>query len=198
MLPTFPQIEKTRSRLNVAAIHRLTEEISPILGQMKRHIIYEGEASSIQRYDETHETNEMTTVSAELKIDIVEVNKFTQEVLFSYLRSAAEQIAKDATQHLFSVFDRVTAQTGNVVDANGAPFDEKMVLDMIEKMEHAFNADGSWVAPTILMPEDQAKKILATQEKSGVSAAFDERLNAILEKKRDAFFSREASRVLVG
>ena len=89
----------------------------------------------------------------------------------------------------------VTAKTGNVVHAGGKPFSEDTFLDVIEAMEHSFARDGSWQPPTMIVGPGMAEQIAAAGE---MSAAGNNRLKAILEKKRDDFRRREAARILVG
>ncbi len=199
MLPSYPKIVDLRSKLNAAEVKQWASRLSPILSQIKSHIQFEGGGNIILRHDNTVGDEPLQTASAELKTKIMPLEEFTPEYLAAQLQEAGKQFAKQMSQYFYNTMDKVTAESGNVVDAKGKSFSEDMLLEMLEKMDHSFKADGSWNAPTGFVGSDAFKAIEKLNNKSDEEKRiYNEKLEKLLEKKRDEFNRREADRVLAG
>lgn len=194
MLPTYPKLERFRARSNRDRIRARARQLSPMLGLIRGHVQFEGRASSIQREDGDVEEVKMETVGAKATIKLHKLREFTEDVITTHLEEIAEQYARGMSEMFRNRMDEVTEKTGNVVDGQGQPFSEDLFLDVMDKMEHLFAPDGSWLPPVVIAGPGMAEKIMA----AGESLAGRKRLEAILERKRDEFRSREAARILVG
>lgn len=194
MLPTYPKLERFRARNNLDRIRAQARELSPMLGLIRGHVQFEGRASLIQREDGDVEDVMMESIGAESTIKLLPLSEFTEDVLAGHLKDIAEQLARGMSEMFRNRINEVTEKTGNVVDGKGEPFSETLFLDMMEKMEHRFAPDGSWVPPVVIAAPGMAEKMMA----AGESIAGGKRLATILERKRDEFHSREAARILVG
>lgn len=195
MLPTYPKLVRDRQNRNIETVHALIRQLSPMIGLIKGHQLFEGRSSAIQRedgeLDETpiHRASGEVTIKRELLVD------FNEATVARHLEEMAEQLARGMSEQFQQRMNEVTAATGNVVDGGGKPFSEDTFLDGIEVMEHNFGKDGSWKPPTMIVGPGVAEKIAAAGE---MSAAGNKRLKAILERKRDDHRRREAARILVG
>jgi hypothetical protein len=195
MLPTFPKLVRHRQCRNVERVHSRVRQLSPMIGLIKGHQLFEGRSSAIQRedgkIDETpiHRASGEVTIKPEMLID------FNEATVAHHLEEMAEQLARSMSEHFQQRMNDVTAETGNVVDGHGKPFSEDTFLDSMEIIEHNFGKDGSWKPPTMIVGPGMAEKIAAAGE---MSPAGNKRLKAILERKRDEHRRREAARILVG
>lgn len=195
MLPTFPKLVRHRQSLNMETVHARVRQLSPMIGLIKGHQLFEGRSSAIQRedgkIDETpiHRASGEVTIKREMLID------FNEATVAYHLDEMAEQLARSMSEHFQHRMNEVTAETGNVVDGRGKPFSEDTFLEGMEVIEHNFGKDGSWKPPTMIVGPAMAEKIAAAGE---MSAAGNKRLKAILERKRDEHRRREAARILVG
>lgn len=195
MLPTFPKVTELRSENNMLVIKQLAGQFSPMVGMIARNVQFEGEAHQITREDNIADETPMAAVSAEIEISrSMPLAEFNEEALEQRLAALAEQMAKGMTEQFCGQIQRVTAKVGNVVDGGGRPMDEDMLLATYEKMEHSFDAEGRWRAPTIF----GGSTVSNIFPDGTPSAAFNEKLGSILERKRDDFRRREADRVLAG
>lgn len=195
MLPTYPKLENYRSRLNHDRIRAKVRAIAPMFGMIRSHYQFEGRGSAIRREDGEVDETPVTAMSGKIKVDLTELNRFSERVLDVYLDDIAEQIAQQMSMQFHERMHEVTEKVGNVVDEKGRPFDERLFLDAMDKMEHSFAPDGTWLPPTIIAGPELAEAI---ETAGDLSPAGVERLQKILEKKRDAHRRREAARVLVG
>jgi CRISPR/Cas system CSM-associated protein Csm5 (group 7 of RAMP superfamily) len=195
MLPTYPKLVRNRQNRNMETVHARVRQLSPMIGMIKGHQLFEGRSSAIQRedgkLDETpiHRASGEVTIRREMLID------FNETTVARHLEEIAEQLARNMSEQFQQRMNEVTAATGNVIDGGGKPFSEDTFLDSMEVMEHNFDKDGNWRPPTMIVGPGMAEKIAAAGE---MSAAGNKRLKAILEGKRDDHRRREAARILVG
>jgi hypothetical protein len=195
MLPTYPRIVELRRENNLATVKALVNQMAPAIGMIGHNIQFEGRAHTMTRADTSVAEMDLEAVSAEIGVaQGARLSDFTGEVLQAHLIAAARQMALGMSNHFHKVMDRGTQEAGMVVDAKGQPLSEDLILDAMEKMEHTFNEDGSWIPPTILMAPQTIEGLQGTE----MSEAGQKRLGEILERKRDDFRRRQAGRVLAG
>jgi hypothetical protein len=195
MLPTYPRVVELRHESNIAFIKAAVGAIAPTVGLIKKNVQFEGRAHAIRRADDSHSETEMKAMSGEvLTARGGALADYTVDALEAQLLAIARQMAQAASEHFYEVMAAGTREVGNVVDANGAPFTEDLYLEVIEKMEHTFDDDGTWHAPTILAGRTAFESIA----KAEMTEAGKRRLEEILERKRDDFRRRQARRVLAG
>lgn len=199
MLPSFPKIEVLRARTNRRIIENLTAQFSPVLGQIDRHTQFEGRETTVLRDDDTVGRSSLDPVSAEVLVERIPLAEFTEQELMKKLTWMAEQIAQGVSGILYAEMERGTTEVGNVVDAQGQPFSEELILKAMEKMDHSFAPDGTWERPTfVVSPEIFNKFMQDTGNRGPGSHAFERSLKNILQKKRDDFRRREADRIVAG
>lgn len=195
MLPTFPKIVNLRREANTAVVKAKVRQMAPQFGLIGHNIQFEGTGHTLTRADASIDQTQMQAVSAEIQVARGSALKdFTPEVVDAYLTAAARQMAEGMSKHFFEVMDRGTREAGMVVDAKGRPLSEDLLLEVIEKMEHTFEDDGTWNPPTILASPEMVEKVAGR----GMSPEGEARLAEILDRKRDDFRRRQARRVLAG
>lgn len=199
MLPSYPKIESLRAKQNNIRIKQHAASISPVLAQIKSQIQFEGSGNIVERHDDTVDDEKHHLISAEISAVRLQLEEFTFEFLDSKLKELAEIFARNFSELFFRKMDQVTEQYGNVVDAKGGPITEELFLQMIDKMHHTFNADGSWNAPVGIAGSDAFAAFAKLNEMDEEKKRdFTAKLNRLLEKKRDEFNHREAARILAG
>lgn len=195
MLPTYPKLVRHRQSRNVETVHARVRQLSPMIGLIKGHQLFEGRSSAIQREDGKIDETPIHRASGEVTIKREMLVDFNEETVAHHLEEIAKQLARSMSEQFQQRMNEITAETGNVVDGGGKPFSEDTFLDVMEVMEHSFGKDGCWKPPTMIVGPSMAEKIAAAGE---MSAAGNKRLKAILERKRDEHRRREAARILVG
>lgn len=195
MLPTYPKLVRDRQNRNMESVHARIRELSPMIGLIKTHQLFEGRSSAIQREDGKVDETPIHSASGEVTIKREMLVDFNEATVAHHLEEMAEQLARSMSEQFQQRMHEVTAETGNVVDGRGKPFSEDIFLDGMEVIDHDFGKDGSWKPPTMIVGPGMAEKMAAAGE---MSPAGNKRLKAILERKRDEHRRREAARILVG
>lgn len=195
MLNTYPKLVRDRQNRNMETVRARVRQLSPMIGLIKGHQLFEGRSSAIQREDGKIDETPIHRASGEVTIKREMLVDFHEATVAHHLEEMAEQLARSMSEQFQQRMNEVTAETGNVVDGGGKPFTEDTFLDGMEVMEHNFGKDGSWKPPTMIVGPGMAEKIAAAGEMSAVG---NKRLKAILERKRDEHRRREAARILVG
>lgn len=101
--------------------------------------------------------------------------------------SAAEMYVSQVMPLFFNNLSMVTRAVGNVHDAGGKPFTWDMFLDMLERIEIAFDEDDQAVLPSLYVGPDFKPPPEMTLEQT-------RRLEAIVAGKRDAHIARRRRR----
>ena len=181
MLPTYPKLVCERQNRNIEVVRDRVNQLSPMVGLVKAHQLFEGRSSAIQREDGKIDETPIHRASGEVTIKREILFNFNEATVAHHLEEIAEQLARSMSEQFQKRINDVTAETGNVVDGGGKPFSEDIFLDVINVMEHDFGKDGSWKPPTMIVGSGMAEKIKAAGDMSAVGKR---RLKAILEKKQ--------------
>lgn len=78
MLPTYPKLVRDRQNRNIETVHARVRQISPMIGMIKGHQLFEGRSSAIERedgkLDETpiHRASGEVTINREMLVDFNE------------------------------------------------------------------------------------------------------------------------------
>ena len=111
--------------------------------------------------------------------------------LHAEICSIASQQLEQTMRAWFAVMNDVTRQTGNVVDAHG---DAAVgLLDVLEKMDIAFDGDGNPALRMIVSPADAAR--VRTQLEA-LTPDQQQRLAVIISTKREAYRASQRRRRL--
>lgn len=199
MLPTFPKIERFSREVLLRHIEALAAQYSPLLGKIQKHIQFEGEHAKILRHDKSVGDTPFNRISIEIRFERESIKDFMEVQLPKKLDELARQLAKDASTAMYARLEEGIDSVGNVVNAKGQPLNEKLLLELLDKMEHTFSADGTWKPPTLFAHPDALKGLVQNKE-AGMAGSddFNQSLEKILEKKRNEFRRREADRILAG
>ena len=98
---------------------------------------------------------------------------------------------------LFEMLDKVTKETGNVVNCGGKPIDSTSFLDLLDKVQIDFTPEGIPHWPSFCSGSTMQAQLQEQFPKWLVDPAFQTRLGKIVERKREEFFERETCRRLV-
>ena len=197
MLPTYPEVVSKRARINLKLLKAMIRQKSPIIGDINSHVVHEGRASEIVRPSGEREATDMTSQSAMVEMPREKLSDFNDEKVQGYIDNIAEQFAEGMTKHIFETISKGAEKVGNVVDGKGSPLTPDLMLEVIDKIDMDFNADGTWEPPRLVVSPQQMKLIEGLAE-SMDKKEHDRKLKAIIERKQLEYRRREAGRVLAG
>ena len=198
MLPDFPTL---KAEFAGAVTRFMRERITQHSGPMRRVAraqIFEGHQHTITRETGETEVTKPREASAQISISLNEFATLSLQDLLAKLDNAARQIGATQAKHLFQTISDTVEKTGNKVDAKGAKFSSDLILQALGTVQIDFRDDGTPLLPTLYIGpdlEEAAKKVSAeANELPSIKRRFDK----IIERKREEWRAREASRKLVG
>jgi hypothetical protein len=192
MLPDFPHSkDQIRNRI-VVAIEAAVRAKAPLLAGIKTLVQHEGTLHAYDRVRAAPVTEEYEEMAIPVTLEVAEVPNLVGIQLEAKIDAIAEHKARVEMDMLYRKQTEVCQEIGNTVNANGAPLNADLLLEMLEKVDVHFAAndqpEGRFVVgPTLDAP---LKKLL--QE-----PAFRTRYDDLMERKRDVWRNRESDRKLV-
>ncbi len=176
------------------AVQQLAKSKSPLLGMVKTHVQFEGNQSTILRHDDSIGRYPLSPVTADIKFEALKLKDYDNAHYANCIDHIAEQFARGFSGVAYKTLDKDISAAGNKLDAGGKPFDENMLLEMYNKLDHTFDGEGNWQPQVLLTGQKLFDQIAGKVP----SEDFKKKLEKILQKKRDEFNLREADRKLVG
>jgi len=141
-------------------------------------------------------TQEAQECSIPVEIRFAEVPTLIGEVLDKKLRSLADQLGAHKMRALFARIEECTDQTGQKLDAKGAPIDGRMLLDIMEMGEVGFDRFGRPTTSFVIHP-NMAPALKRASEEVENDPELKRRLEAINDRQRQQWLDRENRRKLV-
>ena len=197
MLPRFIKVESRMRELFSDLIFRYSHSASPIFSQIETYTIQEGRSSASVRGSRKR-TFGMSEAVARSEIKFDDLKTFAEKDFMELARQVASQFLEKKTKDLIRSINKVTEETGNVVDNAGKPLTVDVLFDVLEKMDMDFDENEAPIFPSILIHPDMMDRIkqLATEAEQDPSIKL--RHEHLIRRKREKFREREASRKLVG
>ncbi len=164
VLPDFPKSKADVLRVVMRRIATLEKEQHPVLAQIKTFTQHEGVTMDFEQVGFGRKTQdaEAHAVSVELQFD--EIPSLIGEKLEKKMRLLAEQSGALKMKSLFAKVDEATGQTGQRLNAEGKPLDGRMLLDVIDMAEGAFDKAGRPTNSFIVHPDNLPSLQKASEE----------------------------------
>lgn len=100
-------------------------------------------------------------------------------------------------ERTFETIQQAVEAVGNSFDAKGQKLSPDMVLQMWERMQLSFDSNGEWQRPTIVVHPDLGERARAILRAIDEEPELRARRDKIVNRQRDEWRVREASRKLV-
>ena len=176
------------------AIDILTYSRGGVLSMVRREKV--GRVGTSRFTLESGETVDLEPVpaAAELTLGRDDIIAGNVDAVITMADEAAAQFHEVLERMLFQTMEKVTAATGNQIDATGMDINDAM-YEMLEKLEITFEEDGS-ISPgfTIVASPEMAEKL--AQAERDMTDEQRQRLNDLMDQKRREFFDRRRRRKL--
>lgn len=197
MIPDFPREKEKLMQFWIKYLSIKNKELLGIFGTLPIHRNHEGHLWELNRSDGSEDNQPYHEIQSLFSIEINEVPNLAPDKIRQKLDTIAEDMARQMSQNAYSEISRVTRQVGNEVNAQGQPLTKERFLQMIEKIQIDFDANGNWIPPALVMHPDlwEAKK---DEFKSWESdQEFKEKLEELIALKKEEWLDRENRRKLV-
>jgi hypothetical protein len=196
VLPDFPKSKADVLRLISRRISALEKEQHPVLAQIRAFTQHEGRTIDLEQVDFGRKIQDAETHSVAVELRFDEVPSLTGNALEKKMRSLAEQSGALKMKSLFRKIDEATEQTGQRMDAGGKPIDGRMLLDMIDMAEGAFDKTGKPTNSFVVHPDMMPSLKKAADEVEN-DPELKRRLDSINRRQLQQWSDRENRRKLV-
>ena len=168
------------------------------LSLIRMIVLHEGKQLTVTL--ETGEEREVQIkgVSVESRLSRKEFADLTPEGVAARIDDAASQMASKQAEQFYEEFNRAVTSVGNVVGSPGRPMDAEVIFEMIEKIHLDFGADGLPQYPIISGGGEFLDRFRKVLEEIETTPELRQRLQAVLNVKREEWRARESNRKLVG
>ena len=196
MLPDFSETKRLFRRFFQTYARRKARAISPFADVQTRYL-HEGRGMKVMRADQSESNTETQQLSSEMQIKFDEIPDLTfEKAVAKYDDMILDMVRKQTGFALQRLSDDIPASQS--VDAKGKKLDAEIILEMLETIQLEFYPDGRphelHVVGGLFSPE----RLKAVDEQFQNSPELQKRYNELMERKREEWRAREASRKLVG
>lgn len=196
MLPDFPETKRLFSRFFQTYMRRKMREISPFGMVQVRHY-HEGRAMKVVRDDQSESKSDMQQLSTQLEIKLDEIEDLTlDKAIQKHDVMILDMVSKQAN----FIRERMSSEIpeSQSINAKGGKLNAELILEMKDKMQVAFNPDGTpqeiFFDGHLFTPD----AIAAVEQEFQNSPELQKRHEDLMAKKREEWRAREADRKLVG
>ncbi|MEV6138999.1 hypothetical protein AB0L63_23625 [Nocardia sp. NPDC051990] len=197
--PLYPELKsKVEKMLLKFFEQKAREELGP-LRDVRRFSVHEGRKLVHNTLDNQEDRGHMAyeVGSVEFAISHEEMAEMTVDDVRALLEEKAKEFGAQQAQQSYMALDRVTTETGNVIDAGGKPLTVDLFLETISKISLTFDKFGNPQMPTIVIHPSMAEKYRALIEEANNDEDIERRLNEILAQKKGEYDAEQARRKLV-
>jgi hypothetical protein len=198
MLPDCPTLKREVSQRLTALFRQMVNQYLGVVGEAPRSVIHEGRRTAMIRESGEVDETPLFQATAGWEIKAAEVPTMTVDGLLERMRNAAKDMAAQISKGSFQSISDAVDKIGNVVDGKGAPFSADLFLNAIEKIQIDFGPDGKPRLPTLVVGPSQGPDIQRALESFEKDPEQLAKFDKLIEKKREEWLAREASRKLVG
>lgn len=168
-----------------------------VLSMVSRFVVHEGSGYLLVREDGTVDQSAFRRFEHGVAVSPTDIELRGIDAIREVMAETQEALAKHQHEALFEELSAATKAAGTEVKAGGKPFSAELWLEGLEKMQFSFDLEGNWRPPTIVIHPDQADRVKTEIERLEADPVLIQRMEAIIEAKRQDWRDREARRRVV-
>lgn len=196
MLPDFSETKRLFGRFFQTYARLKARSISPFADVQTRYL-HEGRGMKVVRADQSESNTKTQQFSSEMQIKFDEIPELTfEKAIAKYDEMILDMVRKQTGFALERLSEEIPKSQS--VDAKGKKLDAEIILEMLETIQLEFYPDGRphelHVVGGLFSPE----RLKVVEEQFRNSPELQKRHNELMERKREEWRAREASRKLVG
>ncbi len=197
MLPDFPEEKQLLGKYWQEYLANKQRELLGFFATFPSFTIHEGDRWKIERSDGSVSEQPYEELSSEFTVNKNDVPNLTPERIREMLDAVAEDTAQKMSHMIIKEIQDATEQVGNAINAKGRPLTKEIFLEMLDKIETEFDENGEWHPPALIVHPDFWKANEEKFKEWDQDQELTDRRTEIINKKREAWYAREASRKLV-
>ena len=198
MLPDYPTLKQELSELLQRFMRlRIAHHQGGFVGQVARHRVFEGHATLLRRSTGDSEANGFEDIGAVLQVSVDEIRTMTFPDLLAKMDGVAAEIGPKTAKAFFASLDRTLEAAGQVESAKGEGASPERFLRALERIEMEFDSSGNHNLSIVTHPSG-TDGLAAALRQLDADPVLRAKYVALIERKKEAWRAREASRRLVG
>jgi hypothetical protein len=197
MLPDYPAFKAELTDLLNRLMRRRLAQHQGFIGRVPKQRVFEGDTNLLQRETGDSETNAFEGFSAVRHVAASDVPRMTLRDVITELDAAAAEMGAKTSKHFMERLDKTLEAAGQVDNAKGEPISPDLILRMMDRIEMSFDDEGKNHLSIVIHPS-QSEKFAAALSQLEEDPAMRKKHDDLLERKKEAWRVREASRRLVG
>lgn len=198
MLPDQPNLKREiQERLQRLVEHTSQRKLG-VFSDIPKHILHEGDSLVVIRADGTNEDCQLSTASAEFEVNVDTTPEAALNERMLLLEKVSTEMARQMTRGLFESLNQSLDAAGQTIDARGRKLSGEVILEILDKIDVNFRPDGTQEELSIAIPPEMKDQLISALAELEENQELKHRHEALINKKREIWRDREASRKLVG
>ena len=170
---------------------------SGFVGTIPKVRVFEGSRTVVGRPGGEDAPNEMESVEISHLVPDAEVDNMTIADVLRHIDEMAQKMAKESVGRTYKQIDETVEAAGQVVEGKPGRMHEA-ILAAFEAMDLSFDPDGKHHQLTLVVHPAQSEAVASALRALEEDPALKPIYDALIERKREEWRGREASRRLVG
>ena len=196
MLPDFPKIKRKWSDMFVRMLRKRIHQGS-FLSQIRTTRHFEGDRQRVTDVTGDTEESDYETFSEALEVNRQDLIDRGPIAYMASLEKIAKEFESQQSKMIFERVNKVTAKTGNMVNAGGQDINPDLILQVLETIEIDFNEAGQPRLPTLVASPEQIQRLKEKMPEWEKDESYKRKFDELIKRKRQEWNDRESHRKLV-
>lgn len=198
VLPEYLELKNELNELFQRFMRQRVAAHSGFVGQIPKARVFEGHRTVIRRSAGDTATTDFQKLSVSHSVPVADAAEMTFSDALRHLDEIAAKMAKEMATMAFKQLDETLEAAGQVFNAKGETMTPTVLLKVMEGIEMTFDADGNHRNLTLVIHPEKTAATMAVLKALEEDPNVREQYKAVIERKREQWRAREASRRLVG
>lgn len=198
MLPDYPKTKKLFNEVFLEKVALVRDLYMGELNQIRKTRIHEGSLTIFEREDGSSQemSPQQREVKGQLKLDPKNLANVSREDMESFIHQLGKDLAIQMKNVVFETLNQELTKAGQVSTEGLSQIDK--IFEMYEKCSFNFDANGFPIMPQLYAGSIETREVIRELFNQIISRNdLSERFIDIMNRKRNSYYDREASRKLV-
>ena len=197
MLPDYPTLKNDFGALCNRFLGQRVAYHQGFVGRVPKHRVFEGDKTFLRRAAGDAETSDFADFSATRTLAAARISTTTLHDVLRELDAAAAEMGAKSSRFFFEGLDKTLEAAGQVDHAQGQEISADLLLRVMERIEMSFDESGKHSLALVIHPS-KTEAFAAAFRELEQDPVMRDGYRDLLERKKEAWRVREASRRLVG
>jgi hypothetical protein len=197
MLPLYTELKVKLEQLLVDLARRAADrQLGPFAatGRVRQH---EGNRIEYMTIDGAWKATDYQRMTVDLEIQPSDIRTMTFDNVVQLMTKQGLELGAQEASFYFKVLNQSIEEVGNSIDAGGQQLTVDLLLQMLDRVQLAFDATGSALLPTLHVGPDIAASVERVLKQVNEDPDAQARLRTLIDKKREEWNAEQDRRKLV-